>query len=125
MSGKPGRSGGFRAPKAKKTMPVFGFAGTPRAPAMCPRDRCGALVQIHWASDPLAPPTWSCVVGHGGVINDKPVIRVGSNPIPKGTCQRCGLAPVPKKIRRGGFTGVYCEACIRVGRGLLAEEAVL
>ena len=121
MSGKPGRSGGLRVAKMKRTTPAFEFVGMPDVPTVCPRERCGAAVQMHWTSDPLAPPTWSCVVGHGGVINTKPVIRVGANQIPKGTCQRCGNAPVPKKTRRGGFPGVYCEACIRVVRALFAE----
>ena len=125
MSGKPGRSGGLRAPKAKRTMPIFEFVGLPSAPPVCPRDRCGALVQIHGTSDSMAPPTWSCAVGHGGVINTRPVIRVGATQIPKGICQRCGIAPVPEKVRRGGFKGVYCEACIKVGRGAFAEEGVL
>ena len=124
MSRKPSRSSGHRAPTPKRTVQVFEFVGTPSAPTICPRDRCGAQVQVYWTSDQIAPQTWSCAVGHGGVVNAKPVIRVGASQIPKGICQRCGIAPVPEKVRRGGFKGVYCTACITIGRRAFAEEGV-
>ncbi len=122
MTGKPGRSGGWRRVNKPKPQPEMLFVGTPAPPTVCLRERCGQPVTIHRSSDLMAPATWSCVVGHGGVVNVKPEIRQEPNQIPKGTCQRCGIAPVPAKRRRGGVRGGYCDDCIEQGRRLFAEE---
>ena len=119
MSGQPGRSGGPRVPKPK---PVLVFIGTPAAPAACLRERCGQQVTVHIPADPKEPVTWSCLVGHGGVVNAKPELRTDPAKIPKGTCQRCAVRPVPAKRRRGGFRGGYCDECIEEGRRLFTEE---
>lgn len=101
--------------------PELAFIGTPTAPSACPRERCGQMVTIHSQADPTAPITWSCAVGHGGVVNSRPAVREAPTAIPKGICQRCGSAPVPEKRRRGGFRGGYCNSCIEEGRRLFAE----
>lgn len=107
-------------PRKKAPPPALVFVGMAEPPTACPRERCAQPVTIHGAADQDAPLTWSCVVGHGGVVSTPPVLRQPPNLIPKGICQRCGVAPVPDKRRRGGFRGGYCDACIEEGRRLFA-----
>lgn len=110
------------APQAKKMKIEPQFVGMTEPPTACPRERCGQPVTIHGTADPDAPITWSCVVGHGGVVNATPVLRQSPNTIPKWMCQRCAKAPVPEKRKRGGLRGRYCDACVDEGRRLFAEE---
>jgi hypothetical protein len=107
---------------SSRKKPELVFVGTPAVPSVCPRERCGQLVTIHGTADQKAPITWSCPVGHGGVVNSRPEVRESPQTIPKGICQRCGTAPVPEKRRRGGFRGGYCDSCVEEGRRLFAEE---
>jgi hypothetical protein len=107
-------------PRQKQLPPALVFVGLAEPPAVCPRERCGQSVVVHVPSDVDAPLTWSCVVGHGGVVSAPPILRQPPNMIPKGICQRCAKAPVPDKRRRGGFRGGYCDACIEEGRRLFA-----
>ena len=119
------RKGGGEAPcqpSPPRQRPALEFIGTEKAPEVCPRERCGQQVTVHGTADPRAPITWSCSVGHGGVVNTRPELRVDPTKIPRGTCQRCGIWPVPEKRRRGGFKGAYCDACIEEGLRLFAAE---
>lgn len=120
MSGQPGRSGGWCRVNKPQPKPVLVFVGTPAPPTVCLRERCGQQVTIHGTADPKEPITWSCLVGHGGVVNAKPELRTDPTKIPRGICQRCGTEPIPMKRQRGGSRGRYCTECIEQGRRLFA-----
>lgn len=104
-----------------KTEPQF--TGIEAVPQACPRERCGQPVAVYFPIDPTAPGTWSCVSGHGGVLNKKPDLERRQVPENKsGMCRRCGVRPVPPKRVRGGFRGHYCTECIDEGRSDWGER---
>jgi len=97
----------------KKPRPVPAFVGLPAVPEICPRARCGQMVQVHRAMDPLEPVMWSCPVGHGGVVNTRPLEPAVLPQVEQGICRKCEVNPVPKtKIHGGRHRGTYCQECI-------------
>ncbi len=101
--------------------PLIAFAGRLTVPETCPRERCGRAVMTSFSADPREPGTWSCVAGHGGVLNMRPEVPPDPRQIPKGICHRCGSHPVTKRPGRGGGRGIFCDPCIAEGRRLFSE----